>query len=143
LTLVNILNAHDEQDPRHKHKAIVLTKTIEEADEFAAFVNGIAYHGQTPNPEEALKEFLCSGRIIVVCGKLLEGFDHPTITTCVILRNVSASSHILFAQFVGRALRPIDMYDPVTTVVLSHKRYDQRSNFENFDRITNKDSIED
>lgn len=68
--------------------------------------------------------------MLVVCGRLLEGFDQKTVSVAVILRNVAASSRVLFTQFVGRAVRKIHPADPVSTVVLSHAKHKQLANFE-------------
>jgi len=45
-------------------------------------------------------------RTLVICGSLLEGFDHPNVSVVGIARNVQSS--IIFAQFIGRSFRKIN-----------------------------------
>jgi len=132
--LSQILIQHDALDPTQVHQAMVLTHTTPEADSFAAVANSLqvptlAYYQGSPDAN--LTEFQKRNvRVLVVCGRLLEGFDQKTVSVAVILRNVAASSRVLFTQFVGRAVRKIHPEDPVSTVVLSHAKHKQLANFE-------------
>ena len=82
-------------------------------------------------------------RVLVVVGKLLEGFDRKNVSVAAIARNVAPSSRVLFAQFVGRAVRKFDSEDNVTTMVVSHEVYKQRVNIEQFDQVPDDDNVDD
>jgi superfamily II DNA or RNA helicase len=75
-------------------------------------------------------------KTLVVCGCLKEGFDHPNVSIVAIARNVGANSHVLFAQFVGRALRLVNRKEPATlkAAIISHPEFNQRINFEIYDK---------
>lgn len=103
-----------------------------------------AYHGVTGRAP--LDEFLQQERkVLVVCGKLLEGFDRATISAVGILRNIQPSSRVLFAQFVGRAVRRLPNEQPgaITAVVVSHRSFAQRTNFEAMDELAEYDPDDD
>ena len=161
------LDEHDRLDPRHKHQAMVLTQTINGlygATEFVEtyrrvcnpndwcekytsesviyeFEDGVSY---TVPPEEILKKFVNGDiRVLVVVGKLLEGFDRKHVSVAGIVRKVARESKVLFTQFVGRAVRKLDNNDPVTTVIVSHKFYNQRENYDQFDKVTDHDNIDE
>ena len=60
-----------------------------------------------------------------------------------IVRNVAPTSRVLFAQFIGRAVRKIDCNDPITAMVISHPVFDQRRNFEQFDCIAEEENVDE
>ena len=72
---------------------------------------------------------------LVVVGKLLEGYDNRNVSVVAIVRKVSPESKVLFTQFVGRAVRKASRNDPVNAVIVSHPRYEQQRNYDNFDQI--------
>ena len=161
------LDQHDKQDPRHKHQAMVLTQTINGLHSATNFVetyrrvcnpndwcemytsepvvyrsdDGVPY---TMFPEDILKKFVNGDiRVLVVVGKLLEGFDRKNVSVAGIVRKVARESKVLFTQFVGRAVRKLDQDDPVTTMVVSHKFYNQRENYDQFDKVTDFENIDE
>ena len=71
-------------------------------------------------------------RTLVVVNKLREGYDNKRVSVAAIVRNVAKESRVLFAQFVGRAIRKAHPDNPVTAVVIAHKRHKQRENYEQF-----------
>ncbi len=79
-------------------------------------------------------------RTLVIIGRLLEGFDHPSVSVVAIARNVLPTSRVLFTQFVGRAVRKLSRDDPVTANVISHPIYAQGRNFSLFDRAAEEDA---
>ena len=120
---------------------MVLTYTRLEADQCVNIFNGLgfgqiagAFHGQTNTID---RDNFDNGllRILVVCGKLLEGYDNPRISAVGICRNVQAQSRVLFAQFVGRCVRKAHVQDAVTANVVSHVRFNQQQNFDNLDNL--------
>ena len=146
------MNHHDEQDPRFKHQAMVLTQTITFLNPAVDFVE--IYDEMFPNDgcerytsdssQNILKKFEQGEiRVLVVVGKLLEGFDRKNVSVAAIARNVARSSRVLFAQFVGRAIRKFDSEDNVTTMVVSHEDYNQRVNFKQFDQLPDDDNVDD
>jgi superfamily II DNA or RNA helicase len=82
-------------------------------------------------------------RVLVVCGKLLEGFDYAPVSVVGILRNIAFTSKVLMNQFVGRAVRKASPDDPVSTIVVSHRRYNQRNVVEHFEDLPEFDPVED
>ena len=82
-------------------------------------------------------------RTLVVIGKLLEGFDHKPISVLGIVRNIAPTSRVLFAQFVGRAVRKTSVDDPITAQIVTHMCFNQRVNYNNFDRVTDEYYPED
>ena len=117
---------------------MVLCQTISgrnPAEEFASNYNSRygdnqcrAYH--STSDENILTEFKRGIiRVLVVVGRLLEGFDHKPVSVVVIHRNVGFNSRVLFTQFVGRAVRKLYKDDPVTTIIISHLRFNQQVNF--------------
>ena len=146
------LDEHDKEDPRHKHQAMVLTQTVNDLHSATNFVetyrrvcnpNGRCemYTSESNSSDDILRRFLNSDiRVLVVVGKLLEGFDRKNVSVAGIVRNVARESKVLFAQFVGRAVRKLDQDDPVTTMIVSHKFYNQRENYDQFDKVTDYDN---
>lgn len=131
---------------------MVLTQLVSEANLFSATLNQVpayanrvaAYHGSS---EAGILEAFQQGviRVLVVCGKLLEGFDQPSVSVAAIVRNVQPSSRVLFAQFVGRAVRRAqgEPANAFPAVVLSHIKHNQQANFDNMDMLAEEDPEED
>ena len=67
-------------------------------------------------------------RTLVIIGRLLEGFDHKPVSVLGIVRNI-APSRVLFAQFVGRAVRKNHPDDPVPAQIVTHECFKQLQNF--------------
>ena len=82
-------------------------------------------------------------RGLVVVGKLREGYDNKRVSVIGIARNVKPSSTVLFAQFVGRAVRKLHREDPITATIISHPFYNQRRNFNQFDKLREGEDIEE
>ena len=61
----------------------------------------------------------------------MEGFDNPNVSVVGIARNVQSS--IIFAQFVGRAIRKIRANDPIKATIVSDKFFNQKVMRENFE----------
>ena len=95
-------------------------------------------------PQEILRMFDNKEiRILVIVGKLLEGYDNERISVVAIVRNVARQSKVLFTQFVGRAVRKAHPDDPVTAMIVSHEIFKQRVNFEQFDKVTDEDNVDE
>ena len=146
------MNQHDQQDPCLKHQAMVLTQTIETlnpANEFVEIYNQIfpndGCERYTGDSQRSILTRFEKGeiRVLVIVGKLLEGFDRNHVSVAAIARNVAPSSRVLFAQFVGRAVRKFDSEDNVTTMVVSHENFNQKVNFEQFDQVPDDDNVDD
>ncbi|KAJ3144029.1 hypothetical protein HDU89_000946 [Geranomyces variabilis] len=148
--LYDVLQLHDQEHPEVKHQAMVLTHLKEEATKFASFIcdrtrdQHFAQAHHADSPANSLKDFKSGKtRVLAVCGKLIEGFDRKEVSIVVILRNVHPTSRVLFAQFVGRAVRRMGNGDPTKAVVISHCRYAQRENFYNMDALAEVDPDDD
>ena len=130
---------------------MVITHTKEEAVRIAEIANAhrvselpedlIAAVFLDGTPGQVLKDFSKpdgqkhrgTPRILIVCARLLEGYDNKNISVCVILRNISRQSAVLFAQFIGRCLRRHqDDLDIVEAKMITHIVHKQQSNFEAF-----------
>ena len=132
---------------------MVLTQTIEKrginpAEEFCKCYNSVVPHQYCcekyvgGSKQDVLKSFQDGNlRTLVVVNKLKEGYDNKRVSVVAIVRNVAKESRVLFAQFVGRAMRKEHPDDPVTAVVIAHKRHNQRRNYEQFDQVADKDVI--
>ena len=131
---------------------MVLTQTIETLNPAAEFVE--TYNREFPNDGcerytgDSRRSILTKFeegeiRVLVIVGKLLEGFDRKHVSVAAIARNVAPSSRVLFAQFVGRAVRKFDSNDNVTTMVVSHKIFNQKVNFDQFDQLPDDDNVDD
>ena len=79
-------------------------------------------------------------RTLVIVGKLLEGYDNKRVSVVAIVRNVARRSKVLFTQFVGRAVRKFRSDDPVTAMIISHEMFNQRVNFDQFDKVTDEEN---
>ena len=95
-------------------------------------------------PKAILKKFIQDEiRVLVIVGRLLEGFDRKQVSVAAIARNVHYSSRVLFAQFIERAVRKYNDRDPVTTMVVSHQIYNQRRNYEQFNKVAPDYNVDD
>ena len=154
------LQLHDELDPQGvPHQAMVLAqsiKTINPAEGFAAVYNSV-----NSNAEDRCEVYVSGKkykhvedkfnnhklRTIVICGKLIEGYDNSNVSVVAIVRNVT--SKVLFTQFLGRAIRKNrdvrsqDQADPIRAAVISHGHYKQRKNYDSFDKIAEEDPEDD
>ena len=152
------LRQHDAKDPNIKHQAMVLTQRVIKAEAFRDCYNFV--HQELGSPfrcetltgpssvrnDGVLRRFDANHtnfRTLVVVGKLLEGYDNRNVSVVAIVRKVSPESKVLFTQFVGRAVRKASRDDPVDAVIVSHPIYEQRRNFENFDRIAEADPVDE
>lgn len=138
------LYEHDQQDKVAPHQAMVLTRTQNEADLAARCFNALlpgqakAFHGLSKN--EAEKEFRKGEfKVLVVCGKLLEGFDRKEVSVVAILRNVSPKSRVLFSQFVGRSLRRLHKDETIKACLVSHVAFNQKFNYDHLDTLNTED----
>ena len=145
------LNQHDEQDPSLKHQAMVLAQTRKDLNAASTFcgVYNQLYPGKcmdyVTGTNDGVLEAYENGdiRTLVVVGKLLEGFDHKEVSVVAIVRNVAKNSRVLFAQFVGRAVRKVRPDDPVTAMIVSHPKFNQKVNHEQFDEIAEEDNVDE
>jgi superfamily II DNA or RNA helicase len=121
--------------PLFGHQAMVLANSIVEATQFVEVFNGDAqrsargrcdlYHGRTS--ASVLNRFVkCQSRVLVVVGRLTEGFDQPSVSVVAVVRNLGSS--VLFQQFVGRAVRHKPDRSP-TAVFISTPYFNQMPNF--------------
>jgi superfamily II DNA or RNA helicase len=144
--VIHYLNLHNQNGVLHQ--AMILTRTKDEANKIASSMNNLennicrAYHSDT---HDFVKEHFKQGKIkiLVVCGKLLEGFVQPSVSIVAIIRNVSIKSNVLFTKFVGRAIRRLQNDTVDTALIISHPIYNQRPNFNLYDNITEEDPEED
>ena len=146
------LNQHDQQDPRFRHQAMVMAQNVDTRDFMSAqcfkemydVSHNICEIYAGSAPKEVLNRFdRCEFRTLVVVGKLREGYDNKNISVVAIVRNVDLHSKVLFAQFVGRAVRKVDSTDPVTAVIVSHITFCQKENFEKFDKVTEDENSDE
>ena len=142
------LDYHDAQDRETLHQAMVLAQTVQQlnaADEFQRVYERI-FPGKcrvytTGKGTAPLSDFNNERiRTLVVVGKLREGYDNKRVSVVAIVRNVAPTSHVLFAQFVGRAVRKLHANDPVTAVVVSHKKFKQKPNYDHFDQVAEEEN---
>ncbi len=119
------------EDFRDAYNAVIKEAgAVEEACEM--YVSG--------SSPEVLRKFKGGNtRTLIIVGRLLEGYDNNRVSVVAIVRNVAPESRVLFAQFVGRAVRKAHPADPVNTVVVSHGKYHQRVNFDQFDQVAERD----
>ena len=82
-------------------------------------------------------------RVLVIIGRLLEGFDHNPVSVVGIVRNIAPTSRVLFAQFVGRAVRKNHPNDTVPAQIVTHECFNQRPNFNTFDELAEEDPTDD
>ena len=82
-------------------------------------------------------------RVLVIIGRLLEGFDHDKVSVLGIVRNIAPTSRVLFAQFVGRAVRKSHSNDPVSAQIVSHRCFNQRQNFNTYEKLAEEEPNDD
>lgn len=127
---------------------MVLTRKTEEADDVKRVFNILhnqscdTYYGNANKP--ALDRFRNGQvRVLVVCGKLLEGFDRAHVSVVAILRNIGSASKVLFTQFVGRAVRRLPGEPAITAAVISHVCHNQRANFDHLEDLADEEPDEE
>ena len=141
------LNIHDRLDPSVKHQGMVLTQTkvgINPAETFCDIYNELYPNKCAVYVSETRKDILdafVDGRIrtLVIIGRLLEGFDHKPVSVLGIVRNIAPTSRVLFAQFVGRAVRKNHPNDPVPAQIVTHPSFNQRPNYETFEELAEEE----
>ena len=147
------MDQHDIEDTTVKHQAMVLTQTIRKETLNPAMLFREEYNAVAGDPNKFCEIYVCGTedqildnfvngeiRTLVVVGRLLEGFDNKRISVVAIARNVATKSKVLFAQFVGRAVRKIHKHDPVTAMIVSDPKYRQKVNFDQFDKVTEEEN---
>lgn len=147
-TMKVILDAHDSQDPDNFHQAMVLCQTISDLNSVDNFV--YSYNQNIDDEIQKCQKFVSNTsyqvlrdfrdkkfRTLIICGSLLEGFDHPNVSVVGIARNVR--SPIIFAQFVGRSFRKLSRDDPVTATIVTDKYFNQRIMMDNFEKLPEND----
>ena len=149
------LNMHDQIFDKVKHQGMVLTQTKKaknSAIRFCEVYNELfpstpkkceVYVTKTKtdalnvNDKVVLDDFVTGKtRVLVIIGRLLEGFDHNPVSVLGIVRNIAPTSRVLFAQFVGRAVRKSSNDDPVRAQIVTHEHFDQ---LQNFDKLADDD----
>jgi superfamily II DNA or RNA helicase len=135
------LNEHDRIFGEVRHKALIFTLRKDEADAICEAYNNVlgaaddecaAYYGANNQGSDALLRKYKSEenpRVLVICGKLLEGFDYKPVSVLGIYRNIGRDRAPTYTQFVGRAVRrcpgePVD----VRATVIAHPDRHQRHN---------------
>ena len=145
------LNMHDQADPTVRHQGMVLTQTkkgINPAETFCDIYNDLfpnkcaVYVSETKR--DILEDFISGKiRVLVIIGKLLEGFDHKPVSVLGIVRNIAPTSRVLFAQFVGRAVRKNGPNDPVCAQIVTHECFKQLQNYDTFEMLAEIDPTDD
>lgn len=88
-------------------KTMVFCDSIDEAEEMAALLGGVAYHSKAQNHEQKLNAFRAGSiRRIFTRDMLNEAIDIPDAELIIFLR--STNSDIVFEQQLGRGLRLAD-----------------------------------
>ena len=151
------LDEHDRLDPSVKHQGMVLTQTKSGINPAMVFCEVYNYHHEgneffpakcevyiSESSKEVYERFKKQKiRTLVIIGKLLEGFDHKFVSVLGIVRNVAPSSRVLFAQFVGRALRKSSEHDQVVAQLVTHKHFKQYDNFHKFETLAEEDPMDE
>lgn len=127
-----ILANHFAQENRAPiHQAMILVRTKLEAALVAQNLGDDAtFVISDKNADRCLQEFTAGRKkIVVVCGKLKEGYDNPKVSLVVILRK--CGSRVLFEQFCGRCMRVNrsltgKRIDKTVGIVLSYKHFNQQ-----------------
>ena len=153
------LSQHDMADPNVRHQGMVLAQTKEGINPAISFCE--TYNKLPRNDSNKPFEVLCAVyvsetkrevleafergeiRVLVIIGRLLEGFDHKPVSVVGIVRNVGQRSRVLFAQFVGRAVRKINPADPVSAWIVTHQCFNQRPNWDTFEQLAEEDPTDD
>ena len=142
------LNIHDRLDPSvKKHQGMILTQTkvgINPAETFCDIYNELYPNKCAVYVSETRKDILdafVDGKIrtLVIIGRLLEGFDHKPVSVLGIVRNIAPTSRVLFAQFVGRAVRKNHPNDPVPAQIVTHPYFNQRTNYNTFEELAEEE----
>jgi hypothetical protein len=152
---------HDTKNPTVWHQGMVLAQTVDLVNSAEVFVE--EYNRGLPPGREQAKLFVAGHnmtvverfqgfdgkksdesvkfRVLVVVGRLLEGFDHSPISVVGVAHNVS--SRVLFEQFVGRAVRRTNEGDVATACIVTHAMFGQRGNFDLIDTIAEEEPEEE
>jgi len=145
------LNQHDQMEPDVKHQGMLIAQTIRwknPAESFCKEYNRM-YPGKCAiyvkdTSDAVLKDFVSGNiRTLVIIGRLLEGFDHNKVSVVGIMRNIAPTSRVLFAQFVGRAVRKTGPTDSVNAQIVTHEIFDQLYNYNSFDKLAEDDPNDD
>lgn len=126
------LNMHDEINPGHQGMVLTQTKQgINPAETFCDIYNNLFPNKYAVYVSETRKGILEKFRrgdihVLVIIGRLLEGFDNEHVSVLGIVRNIAPTSRVLFAQFVGRAVRKNGPSDPVCAQIVTHECFKQR-----------------
>jgi len=142
---------HDQADPSVDHQGMVLTQTktgLNPAETFCDIYNQLfpnkcaVYVSETRR--DILEQFR-SGKIrtLVIIGRLLEGFDHKPVSVLGIVRNIAPTSRVLFAQFVGRAVRKNNPSDPVPAQIVTNPYFNQLQNYITFEQLAEEDPTDE
>ena len=141
------LNEHDKVDPTINHQGMVLTQTKNERNSAIPFCD--IYNRMYPNKcavyvtetkRDVLDAFIAGKiRVLVIIGRLLEGFDHEAVSVLGIVRNIAPTSRVLFAQFVGRAVRKNSPVDCVPAQIVTHEKFGQLQNYNTFEKLAEVD----
>ena len=145
------LDEHDRADPAVKHQGMVLTQTkqgINPAESFCEVYNELYPNKCAVYVSETRKnilEMFIKGQIrtLVIVGRLLEGFDHKPVSVLGIVRNIAPTSRVLFAQFVGRAVRKNHPNDPVSAQIITHPCFNQYQNYATFEKLAEEEPNDD
>jgi superfamily II DNA or RNA helicase len=85
-------------------KMIVFCEDIDEANEMAELLGGVAYHSGTKNRQQKLDDFRAGRNLIMTTRDMFnEGVDIPDAEVSVFLRGTG--SNTIFEQQLGRVLR--------------------------------------
>ena len=126
------------------HMAIAIVKRQHQCDkvaekwnELCGEITAVAYHTNKSDSQQKkmMKEIEANKvKLVVVVGKLLEGFDHPPISIAAILTKIG--SPVKFTQFIGRAQRicrtPINEESTIEAHIVMHSFYQQQENYRKF-----------
>ena len=147
------LNEHDRLEHDIKHQGMVITQSIHSLNPAESFCK--EYNRIYPekcaifvkDTSDAVLNDFVSGKIrtLVIIGRLLEGFDHNKVSVVGIMRNIAPTSRVLFAQFVGRAVRKTSPSpsDRVQAQIVTHENFDQLYNYNSFDKLAEDDPNDD
>ena len=128
------------------HMAIAIVKNQHQCNEVAKRWNqlfkeeksAIAYHtGKSDSQQKEMMKKIEENevKLVVVVGKLLEGFDHPPISIAAILTKIG--SPVKFTQFIGRAQRicrtPVQEEGTIEADIVMHSFYQQQENYHMFE----------
>ena len=94
-----------------------------------------SYHSKNRDRKDEIMRKLKNNELslVIIVEMLLEGFDHPPISTAAITYNIQ--SPVKFAQFIGRAqriYRKNGYTDILCANIVTHADYEQRKNYDNY-----------